>query len=75
MADDHGAWGGKPIVSEADWQQGSEYGGVEGIIAPLNSPHYAGLTADELLMMLHNTRPTDTGDMGGMPDPPKQIAK
>lgn len=75
MGDDHGAWGGKPIISEEDWQGGTEYGGVGGIIAPLNSPHYKSLTADELLMMLKNSRPTDAADMGSLPEPPPQIAK
>jgi hypothetical protein len=56
---DHGDWGSKPIVSEDDWRRGTEYGGVGGIIAPLDSPHTASLTAAEQLMMVHNVDPMD----------------
>lgn len=74
MATDHGDWGGKPIVSQDDWQGGSEYGGVPGIQQPDASAHYKALTADELLMRVHNSEPTDATSDGGLPDPLKKIA-
>lgn len=48
-------WGGKRLFSEEDWTDGSEYGGVKGLIAPENSGHTQYLTADEQLMLIYNT--------------------
>jgi hypothetical protein len=55
---DAGAWGGKPIVSEKDWRKGTEYGGVEGMIQPLDSPHGNHVTEDEQLQIIYNTEMT-----------------
>lgn len=70
---DHGAWGGKPLTSEKDWRKGSEYGGQEGIIQPLDSPHTASLSAREVLMMVLNTPPTEPIDTQ-VPEPLKRLA-
>lgn len=54
---DAGAWGGKPIVSEKDWRRGTEYGGVDRIIAPADSAHWdnENMSGDEKLMLIYNT--------------------
>ena len=50
---------GRPWVkqSDADPAKGSEYGGVEGLIAP--APHDVKTSAHEQLMLLMNTDPAD----------------
>lgn len=52
---DAGAWGGRPIVSDKDWRKGSEYGGVEGLIAPADSGHSPNDVASEQLMLVYNS--------------------
>jgi hypothetical protein len=69
---DHGDWGGKPIVSEADWRKGTEYGGVGGVISPLDSPHTESMAAAEQLAMIYNTEPTATDDV--LVEVPKKLA-
>lgn len=76
---DAGDWGGKPIVSEKDWHKGTEYGGVEGVIQPLDSPHQLKVTPDEQLQIIYNTRLTyDAGlkqyDGDGPIYPAKRLA-
>lgn len=69
---DHGAWGHKPIISQDDWRKGTEYGGVDGIIAPLDSGHGEHVTAAEQSMLIRNT---DAWDLAGEPIyPVKKIA-
>lgn len=55
---DHGDWGGNDnIFSKKDWRSGSEYGGVEGLVPPLDSGHTNYLTAGEQLMLIYDTKP------------------
>lgn len=62
---DQGNWSGRKIYSEKDWQKGSEYGGVEGLIAPRSSPHDVADHPSEQLMLIYNTDPGDrTGESG-----------
>lgn len=62
---DHGDWGGRQIRSEKDWQKGTEYGGVEGLIAPAASAHDVADHPSEQLMLMYNTNPGDrTGESG-----------
>lgn len=69
---DDGGWGGKPIVSEADWRDGSEYGGVGGLIPPIDSAHTNAMTASEQLMLIHNMDPVKTDDL--LVEVPKRLA-
>lgn len=69
---DDGGWGGKPIVSEKDWRDGSEYGGVEGLIPPLDSAHTNVMPASEQLMLIHNMDPVKTDDL--LVEVPKRLA-
>ncbi len=59
-ASDWGAWGGRPILSEDDWRTGSEYGGVGGLISPIDSPHTESMPAFEQLTLIKNIDPMDT---------------
>lgn len=56
---DHGDWGGRPILSDKDWRKGTEYGGVEGLVAPIDSPHTPSMTAHEQLMFIRAIDPMD----------------
>lgn len=56
---DHGDWGGRPVVSEADWRTGTEYGGVGGIIPPLDSAHTQSILPHEEWMIIRNIDPMD----------------
>lgn len=58
----------KSLVSEANVLNGSEYGGVEGLIQPL--PHRP--TASERLSMIYAIEPTDPGTGLGSVQPPEQ---
>lgn len=69
---DHGDWGGRKVVSDADWRTGTEYGGVDGIIAPLDSPHTEAMPAYEQWMIVRNIDPTD--NVTGPVEELKQIA-
>jgi hypothetical protein len=68
-----GAKYGKPWVkqSEADPTKGSEYGGVEGLIAP--PPHDVKAVASEQLMLLMNTDPAD--ENSGVDLPPMKTVR
>lgn len=59
VASDHGDWGGKPLVSEDDWRSGSEYGGVGGLIAPIDSAHTLVMPAHEQLTLIKNINAQD----------------
>jgi hypothetical protein len=59
VANDHGDWGGRKIVSDGDWRTGTEYGGVGGIIPPLDSPHTESMSAHEQWLIVRNIDPTD----------------
>ena len=48
----------RDLVSEEDYREGSEFGGVDGLIQP--PPHVPD--ASERLMMLKAIDPTDPGD-------------
>jgi hypothetical protein len=63
---------GKPWVKPAaDGSKGSEYGGVEGLIAP--PPHDVKDYAREQLMLLMNTDPGD--EMSGADLPPMKTVR
>jgi hypothetical protein len=56
---DHGGWGGREIFSNDNWQNGTEYGGVGGLVAPIDSPHTPNITGKEELMLIHASDPGD----------------
>lgn len=63
---------GRPWVKQAsDGSKGSEYGGVEGLIAP--PPHDVKDYAHEQLMLLMNTDPAD--EMSGSDLPPMKTVR
>lgn len=63
---------GRPWVKQAeDGSKGSEYGGVEGLIAPL--PHNVRTSAHEQLMLLMNTDPGD--ETSGLDLPPMKTVR
>ncbi len=59
-ASDWGNRSGRQLFSEDDWRTGSEYGGVGGLIAPIDSPHTESITAPEQMMVIYNIDPLDT---------------
>lgn len=77
MASEYGAGGfgtkhGRPWMkqSTADPAKGSEYGGVEGLIAP--PPHDIKDSAHEQLMLMYNTDPADETSGAELP-PTKKV--
>lgn len=54
------------LVSEEDYRDGSEFGGVGGLIQP--PPHVP--TASERLLMVYAIDPTDDGTRGDSVSPP-----
>jgi hypothetical protein len=57
----------RDLISPYRYDQGSEFGGVPGIIQP--APHVP--TAAERLHMVHNIDPTDPGTEDGSVVPPE----
>lgn len=53
----HGDWGGRPLFSKQDWRRGTEYGGVDGLIAPLDSAHDIQDHPIDQLRVIYNTEP------------------
>lgn len=57
----------RSLLSEEDYRDGSEYGGVGGLIQPL--PHQP--TSSERLSMIYAIDPTDDGTEAGSVTPPE----
>lgn len=56
---DHGNWGGREIFSSEDWRRGTEYGGVGGLVAPIDSDHTPNIKGKEELMAVYASDPAD----------------
>lgn len=64
-------YGRKWVTPAKDGSKGSEYGGVEGLIAP--DPHKVKDSAHEQLMLLINTDPGD--ELSGVDLPPMKTVR